>query len=1091
MSDNFGLKIGIEGEREFKNSIKEINSSFKGLASEMNLVTSEFERNDSSVKSLTSKNSVLNKEIDAQKQKIAILQSALENASTSFGENDKRTKNWATQLNNAQAELNRMESELKDVSSATSASVTPLNKLTNEISEQGEKLNALQTQYKNVVLTQGKNSTEAKQLASEIKSLNSNIKDNKDKLSEAESATSKLGDAMTDTKSQTSKLSEGFTVIKGVVANLISDAIRRLGQELISLAKSIVSTGIEFESAFAGVKKTVDATDKEFGQFEQGLRSMATTMPTTASELAGIAEAAGQLGIKNENLLSFTETMANLGVATNMSANDAATALARLANITGMNQENFSNLGSAIVALGNNFATTESEITNMALGISAAGSQVGMTEADITGVAAALSSLGLEAEAGGSAVSRAIIQMANAVETGNEDLKYFAKAAGMSTSEFQKYFKEDATGALTAFITGLGNLKDESALKFLDDMGISEVRLRDALLRASNASDLFSQAINTSNEAWNENTALTDEARKRYETTESKIQILKNTFSEMGLTLYDKVQEPLQKAAGKLTDFFQKANESGQLKESFDKLAESVGTLIEKISEIIMDVLPGLIKLLSWLMENSDLVAISLGSIAAAMIAVKAVKFVGEIGDMIGHMKNFGGMILDVASKLDFMKLKEIALTIAQHAVTAAQWLMNVAMSANPIGLIIMAIAALIAGFVLLWNNCEEFRNFWIGLWETISTAFKTAWEGIVNFFTVTIPEAFNFLIEFVQNNWQGLLLLLVNPFAGAFKLIYDNCEGFREFVDNFITGIKDFFINGWNSIVSFFSETVPNFIEQVGTFFSELPGKIWIWLLETALKVGQFFEGIVQTAKNKAGEFLNNVINILISLPGSIWNAISSAISNIASWGSQMASRARDAAVGVYNNIVNTIKELPGRMWNIGSEIVNGIWQGISNAANWLAEKVRDFANGIVNGIKNVLSIHSASKVMKKQVGENMALGVAEGFSTQMAKVSKEMQKAVPTDFETQINTAVKTSISSGQFATEKSQQNDVFTSLLSVINSLKNNNNNSGLLTQILNEMHDINTGLYNKFVAALVDGVNVSVDNRELARLVKRYA
>ena len=271
---------------------------------------------------------------------------------------------------------------------------------------------------------------------------------------------------MNNTKNHSSKLSQGFTVMKGVIANLASDAIKRLGREIVDLAKSVVTVGLNFESAFAGVRKTVDATEEEFEQFESGLREMSTQMPATASELAAIAEAAGQLSIKNENLLSFTETMAHFGVTTSLTSQEAATALARLANITGMNQENFDRLGSSIVELGNNFATTESEITEMALNISAAGTQVGMTEADILGVAAALSSLGLESHAGGTAISRAIVQMASACETGSAELAYFAKAAGMSTSEFQKYFAEDATGALIAFITGLGRAHCSSSMRW-------------------------------------------------------------------------------------------------------------------------------------------------------------------------------------------------------------------------------------------------------------------------------------------------------------------------------------------------------------------------------------------------------------------------------------------------------------------------------------------------------------------------------------------------------------------------------------------------------------------------------------------------
>ena len=113
MSENFGLKIGIDGESEFKKSIRDINDSFKVLKSEMNLVTSEYGKQDKSISGLNAKNKVLIKEIDTQKEKIKILESALDNSAKSFGENDKRTKAWAVQLNNAKADLNKMDSELQ------------------------------------------------------------------------------------------------------------------------------------------------------------------------------------------------------------------------------------------------------------------------------------------------------------------------------------------------------------------------------------------------------------------------------------------------------------------------------------------------------------------------------------------------------------------------------------------------------------------------------------------------------------------------------------------------------------------------------------------------------------------------------------------------------------------------------------------------------------------------------------------------------------------------------------------------------------------------------------------------------------------
>src|SRR5690606_645023 len=157
---------------------------------------------------------------------------------------------------------------------------------------------------------------------------------------------------------------------------------------------------------FTGVIKTVDATDEQMAMLRQGILDMSSELPSSASEIAGVAEAAGQLGIQVDNILGFTRVMSDLGVATNLEANEAATALARLANITGMSQTDFDRLGSTIVALGNNLATTEAEIVAMGLRIAGAGSQIGLTEAQILSFAGAMSSVGIEAEAGGTAISR-------------------------------------------------------------------------------------------------------------------------------------------------------------------------------------------------------------------------------------------------------------------------------------------------------------------------------------------------------------------------------------------------------------------------------------------------------------------------------------------------------------------------------------------------------------------------------------------------------------------------------------------------------------------------------------------------------------
>lgn len=334
----------------------------------------------------------------------------------------------------------------------------------------------------------------------------------------------------------------------------LGDKINNAGNKLSVLSAGVgaivgasVKASISFESAWTGVIKTVDGTEEQLSKLRQGIIELSTHLPSTTEEIAEVAEGAGQLGIQTDNVLKFTNTMINMGNATNLSADEAATTLARFANITKMSQSDFDRLGSVIVALGNNFATTEAEIASMGMNLASAGTQVGMSQAQIMALATALSSVGLEAQAGGTAFSKVMVNMQLAVEKGGDELKNFASVAGMSTKEFKRAFEEDATNAIMQFVDGLSKSgeRGESAIKILDDMEIKETRLRDALLRSANASDVMSKAIELGNTAWKENTALTNEADKRYATTESRFKMLKNEITANAVALGDDLKPTL------------------------------------------------------------------------------------------------------------------------------------------------------------------------------------------------------------------------------------------------------------------------------------------------------------------------------------------------------------------------------------------------------------------------------------------------------------------------------------------------------------------------------------------------------------------
>lgn len=340
----------------------------------------------------------------------------------------------------------------------------------------------------------------------------------------------KVGELFATLNLDNSGFAEGLSSAKSSAAGAVSDIVKTLG--VAKLGKDAFTAYTDFESAFAGVKKTVDETvNTSFADLEAALINMSKELPASAVEIAAVAEAAGQLGIGADSIEEFTRVMIDLGESTNLTADEAATTLARFANIMGTSENEYSNLGSAIVDLGNNFATTESEIAEMAQRMASASKQIGMSEADVLGFAAAFSSVGIESEAGGSAFSTFVSNLSLAVSQGGDDLADYAKVAGMSAKEFKQAFGEDATGAIMAFIEGLGDAED--GIGILSALGITEVRQRNALLSAANASDMFASAIDTANAAYVENNALTQEASKRYATIESRISMLKNQVTEM------------------------------------------------------------------------------------------------------------------------------------------------------------------------------------------------------------------------------------------------------------------------------------------------------------------------------------------------------------------------------------------------------------------------------------------------------------------------------------------------------------------------------------------------------------------------------
>lgn len=878
-------------------------------------------------------------------------------------------KTTSAEINKYNDTLDTLEKEQREAAEAASRQATAYESLESTIDKQQSQLDELKRKYANVVVEQGKNSDSAKELAGEIDKLSGELSENKSKLADADKAADELDQSLEETADSAENASGGFTVLKGALANLVADGIRLAAREL----KKLVQAGIDYESAFTDVEKTVDGTAEQMEKLNRDIRDMAKSMPQSASDIAEVAAAAGQLGIKTDDIASFTKTMIMLGDSTNLSSEEAASALARFASVTKMSAEDYSRLGSVIVDLGNNFATTEQDIVDMATRLASAGTQVGMSQSDILALAASLSSVGMEAEAGGTAFSKLMINMQVAAEKGQNaqsviestgmtlrelqmladadsksfkemsqslgytstemkefmtaaaTLENFSKVTGMTAAEFKQAYEVDAVGAIQKFIAGLAETgtSGESAIAMLDSMGISEVRLRDSILRAVNAKDLFNDAIETGRTAWEEDTALSTEANKRYETTASKIEIMKNNFTDLGLTLFDKFQPALQGAIDGLT-----------------ALANNEPAIIALTSAIV--------------------------ALVAAFAVAKIITFVNGMQNAILAMKGLELVTKSETIALIAQKAALVASTVAQKAAAAAQWLLNAAMSANPIGIVITAITALVAAFVALWNKSEGFRNFWIGLWDKLS-------------------DVVGKVVEWIKENWKTMLLFLVNPLAGVFKYCYEHFEGFRNFVDNFISKIKEIFSkvvdwfnrNVFQPIYDFFMKWIYPIIQKVQEINDKIVEilmalativKNWIKehivdpivekIIELYNKVKEWvqkaWDSVVSIWQTISGWFKENVTDPLAKMFSDLWTKITKIFDKVKTWFS-------DKFGGAWQAIKDKFKSW-GAYWS-------GLWDQVKEKFSSLGTKIGDAIGGAVkSGINSVIGL--VEKTINKAIG-------------------------------------------------------------------------------------------------------------------------
>lgn len=369
------------------------------------------------------------------------------------------------------------------------------------------------------------------------------------------------------------------------------------------------------------------------------------------------------------------------------------------------------------------------------------------------------------------------------------------------------------------------------------------------------------------------------------------------------------------------------------IQEKFSGIAQVLMDVGNKISEIVKPVFE---ELFNFIGEHGEATTNIILGIGGAFLTFSTVK--GTIEGITGAMKLWDDAMKikeSISGIVEVMKGWEIATKLQ----AIAQGALNVVMDANPIAIIVIAIGALVAGIVLAYNKCEWFRN-----------GVNAIGEWLKNFFTVTLPQAFNTVVTFFQDNWKEILLFIVNPFAGAFALLYNNCDGFREKIDTFITAVKIAFTNGWNAIVSFFTITIPQWINNLGQWFAELPNKIMYGLGSLVGMLATWGVEVWNYFSTNVPIWINNVTTFFSQLPTNIWNFLTDIVAKIGQWGSNVLNYITTNVPIWINNTVNFFAQLPSEIWNWLVNVVTDLGTWGSNVISWISTNVSIWITNIVN---------------------------------------------------------------------------------------------------------------------------------------------
>lgn len=1025
-------KAAVDLKIKIENQEAAIKTTEKGIEKYNGILADLTEESNKTVSAADN----LSETIKSQEKELAGLKKEYASAVISQGENSSAAQNLAKQIESLSTEISENKNTLKsasdaadifdkslnDVSDESKKAVSAVDDLSETIKTQEKDLGELKNKYASVVLTQGKNSDAAKDLAKQIDDLSSDLSDNKKALKSVNEAADKLDNSFDDLEDSTKDAGEaaensadGFSVMKGALANLVAEGIKKAVDGVKQLATDALETGRNFESSMSEVQAISGSTGDDLQLLSDTAKKFGASTVFSASESA---DALKYMALAGWNAKQSTDALGgvlNLAAASGMDLANASDMVTDYLSAFGMQAKDSAYFADLLAYSQSNSNTSAEQLgeayKNCAANLNAAGQDIETT----TSLLAMMANQGLKGSEGGTALTAVMRDMTSKMKDGAiaiGDTNVQVMDASGNYRDLTDILKD-----VESATDGMGDAQKAAALSstFTSD----SIKGLNLILNAgvSNAADFESQLRKCGGSA-------EDMANVMNDNLEGDLKALNSAYEDLGITIYES-------ATGSMREFVQEVTED--LMPAIKGVVTGVDGADEALGNAIGGLLSKIIDQITKSLPQVGAVGISLITSLIQGILSALPQLVTSVVQMTGEIiQGLASAWPDIASAVtDALPLIiESIAAMLPDLISAAIGLVQSIVDSIPdiiqalIAAILTIVQALIDGLVSSYQTLTD------GALQLLMALVDVIPNDVIPALISALPDILNTILQGLLGAIPQLLDACVQFWMAIVEALPEITVAIIDALPEIITTIIDVLLDNIPllldcavklfmtlvqaipKIISELRKAVPKIIESIMTTLAKLGPKLSTLGSDILAKVVSWFGDMISKAAEYGLIFVENLSDKVKNIPGKLEEIFHKGIDKVKEFGNNLKEKAKEAGKKLIDNVIDAVKGLPDNIKSIGADVITGFWTGMTNKFDWLTGQIKGFANDVTDKLKSFFGIHSPSRVMRDQVGKYISLGIAEGI-----KANKKSVTSAVTDLGENVLATLKIYMSEADF--------------------------------------------------------------------------